>query len=68
VGERNKHSAALNIYWRIGIIIDKEQYLPDGWNLLVCRAEPSSSEIAIGHKRKIFEIDINGNKITNRYI
>jgi type III restriction enzyme len=58
----------LNIYGRIGIIIDKEQYLPDGWNLLVCKTELSLSEFTIEHKGKTFEIDINGNKITNRYI
>jgi type III restriction enzyme len=58
----------INISGEWEVITDKEQYLPDGWNLLDCKAELSSSEFTIEHKGKTFEIDINGKKITNRYI
>ncbi|BAV58962.1 DEAD/DEAH box helicase [Candidatus Endomicrobiellum trichonymphae] len=58
----------LNISGEWEAVTDKEQYLPDGWNLLDCKAELSPSEFSIENKGKIFEIDINDNKITNRYI
>ncbi|MDR0820369.1 MAG: DEAD/DEAH box helicase family protein [Endomicrobium sp.] len=58
----------LNISGEWEAVTDKEQYLSDGWNLLDCKAELLPSEFSIENKGKTFEIDINGNKITNRYI
>ncbi|MDR3092886.1 MAG: DEAD/DEAH box helicase family protein, partial [Endomicrobium sp.] len=49
-------------------ITEKDRYLPNGWNLLDCKAELSEFEFNIKNKGKSFEIDINGEKITNRYI
>ncbi|MDR0800594.1 MAG: DEAD/DEAH box helicase family protein, partial [Endomicrobium sp.] len=66
--EINIPQLCLNISGKWEIITDKEQYLPNGWNLLDCKAELLPSEFSIENKGKTFEININGNKITNRYI
>jgi type III restriction enzyme len=49
-------------------ITDRECYLPNGWNLLDYKPELSEFEFNIQNKGQSFEIDIDGARITNRYI
>jgi type III restriction enzyme len=66
--EINIPQLCLNVSGKWEAIIDKEYYLPNGWNLLDYKAELSRFEFNIENKGKSFEIDINGEKITNRHI
>jgi type III restriction enzyme len=49
-------------------ITDRECYLPNGWNLLDYKPELSEFEFNIQNNGQSFEIDIDGQRITSRYI
>lgn len=48
------------------VIQDREYYLPDGWKLLDFPAQLTAADFSISQNGKIFEIDIDGKKITER--
>lgn len=47
---------------------DKELFLPEGWRLLDYPAVLTEAEFNIRQEGTSFEIDINGNKVTERYL
>ena len=47
-------------------VVDSEFYLPDGWDLLSYHPELSPAEFCITQNGNVFEIDIDGKRVTNR--
>ena len=47
-------------------VVDSEFYLPEGWDLLSYHAQLSPAEFCITQNGNIFEIDIDGKRVTNR--
>lgn len=48
------------------VIQDREFYLPNGWKLLDFPAELTPADFSISHSGKVFEIDIDGKRVTER--
>ena len=48
------------------VIQDREFYLPNGWKLLDFPAELTAADFSIAQNGKIFEIDIDGKRVTER--
>ena len=47
-------------------VIDREFYLPNGWKLLDFPAELAPADFSVSHSGKVFEIDIDGKRVTER--
>lgn len=47
-------------------VVDSEFYLPEGWDLLSYHAQLSPAEFCITQNGNVFEIDIDGKRVTNR--
>lgn len=48
------------------VIQDREFYLPNGWKLLDFPAELTPTDFSVSHSGKVFEIDIDGKRVTER--
>lgn len=48
------------------VIQDREFYLPNGWKLLDFPAELTPADFSVSHSGKVFEIDIDGKRVTER--
>lgn len=48
------------------VIQDREFYLPNGWKLLDFPAELTPADFSVSNSGKVFEIDIDGKRVTER--